>query len=415
MMPHEDLQSPRLASLYATLKSGDAAALDAFWRDVAAMGTPLIESADDDRDVLVTFLWRDDGGTAHIDVIGGVGKGGGFAATYPMQRLAETDVWFRTDRVRADVRSTYALAPNNPTAFAPLAEQMAHWHADPLNPRTFVFPDDATGQGRARSVVEGPAVPPQPWGIAQPGAPAGKVRAHRLYSSILGNERDVWVYTPPGFSPDAVPDGLLILFDGWEYLHLVPTPTILDNLLAAHKIPPLVAVLIGNIDGKTRMRELMAYQPFGDFLTQELLPWVKDRYAIKPDSARTIVAGASAGGLTAAFVALRHPELFGNVLSQSGSFWWKPHEDEEFEWLAHQVVTSPPQQVRLYLEVGLLESGPGLPGGSQSPAQIVANRHLRDVLRAKGYRIHYHEFNGGHEWICWRGSLADGLLALLGS
>ena len=46
---------------------------------------------------------------------------------------------------------------------------------------------------------------------------------------------------------------------------------------------------------------------------------------------------------------------------------------------------------------------------------VPCNRHLRDVLTLKGYEVHYSEFNGGHDYICWRGSLADGLLRLVGN
>jgi enterochelin esterase-like enzyme len=39
---------------------------------------------------------------------------------------------------------------------------------------------------------------------------------------------------------------------------------------------------------------------------------------------------------------------------------------------------------------------------------------LRTVLQAKGYAVEYREFNGGHSILSWRGSLADGILALFG-
>ena len=39
---------------------------------------------------------------------------------------------------------------------------------------------------------------------------------------------------------------------------------------------------------------------------------------------------------------------------------------------------------------------------------------MRDVLEAKGYSHRYVEFNGGHEFICWRDTFAEGLMALIG-
>jgi enterochelin esterase family protein len=39
---------------------------------------------------------------------------------------------------------------------------------------------------------------------------------------------------------------------------------------------------------------------------------------------------------------------------------------------------------------------------------------MRDVLEAKGYSVVYSEFAGGHEFLSWRGSVADGLMALAG-
>jgi enterochelin esterase-like enzyme len=40
---------------------------------------------------------------------------------------------------------------------------------------------------------------------------------------------------------------------------------------------------------------------------------------------------------------------------------------------------------------------------------------MRTVLQAKGYSVHYAEYGGGHDWICWQGTLADGLMTLLGA
>jgi enterochelin esterase family protein len=70
-----------------------------------------------------------------------------------------------------------------------------------------------------------------------------------------------------------------------------------------------------------------------------------------------------------------------------------------------EFLESPRLLVEFYLEVGRYETT--LPF---SP--LLEIRRLRDVLQAKGYRVTYSEFVGGHNEVCWRGSLADALIAL---
>lgn len=107
---------------------------------------------------------------------------------------------------------------------------------------------------------------------------------------------------------------------GEAYTTTVPTPVILDNLLARELLPPLVAVFVGNAKPYRRNEELSCNVAFADFLSKELVPWVRHHYRVTTDPKQTIVAGSSLGGAAASFTALRHPDIFGNVLSQSGVY-----------------------------------------------------------------------------------------------
>ena len=405
--------SPRVAALQQAIEAGDQSALDTFWQEIVAQGAPLVEPSADDDHVLLTFLWRAAEPIDHVLLFGGPSHGD--MSSNRLLHLADTDLWYLTYRVRKDLRTTYQFSPND--SLIPFdkvedwAARLATWRPDPLNSHTFVFSKDENDPGDFEmivSVIELPDAPPQPWSDLRPGVPAGRVELHRVRSETLGNERRVRVYTPPGYTTDGEPYGLLLLFDGQACIDLLAVPTVLDNLLAESHIPSLVAVMVDNPDREARNRELPCHQPFADFLVRELLPWARARYHVTDDPARTIVGGESYGGLAATFAGLRHPEVFGNVLSQSGSFWWKPDGEEEHEWLTRQFVDSPALPLRFYLDVGLLENT--YDGG---PSQRCTNRHMRDVLRAKGYPVHYVEYNGGHDYVWWRGTLADGLLALV--
>jgi enterochelin esterase-like enzyme len=119
---------------------------------------------------------------------------------------------------------------------------------------------------------------------------------------------------------------------------------------------------------------------------------------------RTIVSGASLGGLAASFAGFQHPEVFGNVLSQSGSYWWTPASDSEPEWLMRQFAAASRRGIRLSISVGAMEVA----------QQLDTNRRLRDVLVARGYALDYTEFNGNHSYLNWRAEFADRIAQLIG-
>jgi enterochelin esterase-like enzyme len=418
--PPEVVASPRIAALEQALAGGDRTAPAAFWAEVARTGTPLVEPRDDEpAHRTVTFLWRDrhgDGaGTRRVVLLANKLTDPSVWDASTLHRLPGTDVWHRSFRLRADWRATYQLAPDDGPQSAgdeaAVAGPPSRWGAasaraiaDPHNARAF-----PSRYGSApHSIVELPDAPPQPWVAPRPGVPRGTLSAHRLTSSILGNERDVWLYVP---AARPAPADVLVLLDGEDWATRLPAATILDNLIDAGRIPPTVAVMASTVDNATRWRELACHPPFLDFLADELLPWAAERHPISPDPARTTLAGRSLGGLTALFAALERPGRFGRVLSQSASLWWP--SETEFDAGAGQLVDAfaavggPPADggsaTRFHLEVGL-----------QEWALLARHRHLRDVLAAQGRDVSYVEYHGGHDALCWQGGLADGLIALAG-
>ncbi len=106
---------------------------------------------------------------------------------------------------------------------------------------------------------------------------------------------------------------------------------------------------------------------------------------------------------------MRRPEVFGCVLSQSGAYWWTPkgHNGPHTPAIERELRPETVKQLRFYLEAGLFEAE-GIDGDA-----LAANRKLRDYLLHAGARIHYSEFAGGHDYLCWRASLSGGLIHLL--
>ncbi len=370
-------ESPRIRLLRASLESGKQESVDAFWDEVKTQGTPLIEPLPgDNRNMLVTFLWKGTPYTQNVIVLR-IPNAAATPDDYLMQRLGETDVWYASVVVDRKMRFDYTLAPNvarlQGLAYGidqdTITMIAAAARVDPLNPKRWRVDKASVDAPEylGRSILEMPDAPAQPWIAERSGVPAGEIEKHQFKSTLLKNEREIGAYLPPGYSKSAKPYPLLVLFDEWAYLGdqnqaaLVPTPTILNNLISERRIPPMVALFIGNAPDDARSRELPCNPVFADFLVSELLPWAHGLYNFTTDPRQTAVGGSSFGGLASAYVGLRHSETFGNILSQSGSFHWIPPKsdnssdsqtDPEPNWVAKQFIASPKLPLRFYLDAG---------------------------------------------------------------
>jgi enterochelin esterase family protein len=328
-----------------------------------------------------------------IFIVGGLG--GDEDPQDPRMRRDADGWWVRSFEVAAGARLAYWFS----TEMSPKSTDQLI--CDPLNASRHHYPGDEElpdDNGFDASMLELPGAREMRWSTAA-GSASGEVTVERLSSEILGNERRVWTYRPPGYDADrGYP--LVVCFDGHAYTldAYVPLPTVLDNLIAAGEIPPVVAVLPDSLDHGTRTREMSLHEPFAEFVAEELLPWARGRLSIEDDAARTVVAGSSLGGLAAAFCGLRRPDLFGLVLSQSGAYMFAEFGGPALFAVEERV------PLRFYLDVGSFER-----------RQVQANLHMRDVLVAKGYEVDYRNFPGGHDYFWWRETVADGLISLLGS
>jgi enterochelin esterase-like enzyme len=408
--PKDVSSSERIRRLATDVQQGRSDAVIQFWNEVEGNG-PLIEPIPkNDEDVLVTFLWREIFETHNVLV--GWPMAVFRADDYYMSHLPNTNVWFKTIQIRRGSTFTYWLSPNDrPGDFLFTAR------LDPLNRR--VFPDDpsATQAQDRNSVFERSSASDERWYSRIPGS-RGVVTQSTFASGSLKNTRDIWVYTPPGYSTVARSYPLLLLFDGPAYVSAasINAPSVLDNLINEGRIRPVVVCFLNSVN-RTVDLGYEGVDALGDAIVRELLPKLRATYAITTTPRDVVIGGSSQGGLAAALIALKHASVFGNVLSQSGAFRFRAPGTDEANTISQRYAASPAVSVRFYLETGLYENVPsaGLPLHDMVLDEGItgANRHFRDVLVAKGYDVIYRETPTAHEPLHWRATLADGLIALL--
>lgn len=405
--PRDDFKSPRLQKLVKEFEKGKS--LELFWQEITDQGTPLIEKISD-KNYLVTFLAR--GEYKNIRLFGGPTHKHPNLSRLMLQQIP-TDIWYLSLTVPEASEFSYQLAPDVPEFEGSFREQrvaiLATAQTDPLN--KFPWPTQAKDRFTQFSTLRLPPLTSQHY-LDLSDAPKGQVSHFLFDSKNLGNKRDIWLYQAP--STAVKPDQqlpVLFLFDAENFMKRGNVTILLDNLIARKAIPPIHAVFISPIDTHIRAQELPDNPKFADFMATELRPFIMAKLKISTLAAQnTILAGASFGGLGATTIAFQHPEVFGNVLSMSGSYWWHRSTPTQPDTSILEIMTSlPKQDIRFFMSAGLFE----ISWDGRSDGILPLNRHFRDILRAKNYDVIYQEYASGHDIFAWRHILADGLQALL--
>lgn len=386
-------------------------AVERLWAAARDHDGPIVRPVAGDPDSYdVTYLWRGTGADVTSVRLQGAPvwheadevllDPDGMVGATRLHHVPGTDVWWRAYRSRGDLRATYSFVEScRDDARGPVSDPFSRqrWPAAPSPwPPLPEFVDDVEGT----SYVELPGAVPGP-PVVPAGAGTGELALHTMTSRLLSNTRRVWVWTPPDLAEDeSLP--LLLLHDGWHWtLPGASIAAIMDHLVATGSVPRMVVVAQ---ESPPDSRAELACDPvFVDFLTEELLPWARDRWPVTSFAERTAVAGQSLGGLNALYAAHRRPDVFGAVVSQSGSFWWPPGtpHGSGTGLVMRMYAEEARPSVRFSLGVGLLEG-----------RLVGLNRHLRDVLVAGGHDVTYREYLGGHSWLSWGPDLAHALPAI---
>lgn len=248
-------------------------------------------------------------------------------------------------------------------------------------------------------------------GIARDPGTFGKPDPHNPARLIVTTShpapyaRRVEVYVPKQYVPGTIAP-FIVGADG-------PDPmlfTALDNLIAEHKVPVMVAISIGNGSGDAQGSERgLEYDTmsgrYAEFVEKEVLPLVEEKYHIKltHDPNGRAMMGGSSGGACALIMAWYHPEFYHRVLAYSGTFvnqQWPynpktPHGAWEFH--EHLIPRSPRKPIRLWMEVGDRDLyNPNVMRDGMHD-WVVANEDMAKVLAAKKYHYQFvFARNAGH-------------------
>ena len=269
------------------------------------------------------------------------------------------------------------------------------------------LPEWKPGAGDGNYFI-GPSYAPALEIASKDGVPKGRVESFTLNAAdskfypgtgLRGANptRKVTVYIPSQYAP-GTPAPLIVSADAYG-TRSNQLPNILDNMIADHRLPAIVAVMIANGggDGGGSERGLEYDTVSGknaEFIETEILPKVEKDYGVTltkdPDGRMTL--GGSSGGSSALSMAWFHPELYHRVLTYSGTY-VNQHPDADYphgawEYHEHLIPDSLAKPLRLWLEVGERDNG-ATTGSAGFHNWLIANIRMAGALKAKGYHYQF--------------------------
>jgi enterochelin esterase family protein len=243
-------------------------------------------------------------------------------------------------------------------------------------------------------IYPGIARDPGTFGTPDPADPA---RLIVTTSHPASYTRKVTVYVPAQYVAGSVAP-FIVGADGPDRLLF----TTLDNLIAEHRVPVMIAISIGNGGGDAQGSERgLEYDTmsgrYAEFVETEVLPQLESRYHVKltkdPDGRATM--GGSSGGSCALIIAWYHPKLYHRVLTYSGTFinqqWPYNPQTPHGAWEFHErlIPNSPPKPLRIWMEVGDRDLlNPNVMRDNMHD-WVVANEQMAKVLAAKRYHYQF--------------------------
>lgn len=373
--------------------------IDIFWEDAKINGLPLVEKDSLYSDyVWITLIHRDS--TENKDIsfeVFGIYSEYRFG-DMKMHRLKNTDLYYRSYMVPNDMCFSYRFIVKD-TVSNEISKSVDHYNYNlipTVEERNFSY-----------SVLDLNAFNAD-WNTKRYYDLNSKIDTIEYTDNIVAKNRNIYIYLPPDYDENRQkPYPVIYLFDAFIYLNRVEVPNILDNLITEGKIEPMIAVLFGTYNNTRGILLPINFEFKNEFITV-IVPLISEKYNISLNPKYNIIGGMSYGGLAATFIAFYHPDVFGKVLSQSGSFWRGIELSDSYgnevrnDWMINQFIKEDKKTIDIFLDWGLQEN-----------MVLGSNRKMVRILNKKNYKFDYIEFNGWHDWSNSRKTFPIGLMYLL--